>query len=114
MITREQAISIFSSGNADEETYLPYRVLNDAGRNAIRDWLRYYAKSFPNIAPWIADAENAAALPGESVVLELSCSSARDGHTVCLTLYDESFNWAILEADGAAPPTTFPATPTGS
>lgn len=95
-ISNAEAFEIFA--NEDAET-LPLRVINEAGRSAVAQFINVAAfdAAGHNLNAWYADADQAAndACPGEMVTIEMRGMYTVSGHPETLRLDDGHFDWII-------------------
>lgn len=95
-LTAAQALVIIADESAE---FLPFRIINESGKTAVREWLIAVAKTENNDQAWFADAEQAAnnAAPGETIIIEMRSFDTNTGRTETLRLDDSDFEWTISE-----------------
>lgn len=95
-ITATEARAIMAN---DEVDNLPSRIINEAGRAAVADFINSAAAEPErhNLEAWFADAEQAAndAGEGEAIIIEMRGLHTASHNPRTLTLEDECFDWII-------------------
>ncbi|ADV01252.1 hypothetical protein [Alicycliphilus denitrificans] len=83
----------------DEAESLPFRIINDAGRSAIAQFVNTAAAEPErhSLNAWYAEAEQAANDAGESeaIVIEMGRLHAASRTPCTLELVDSDFDWTI-------------------
>lgn len=91
-ITESQAMLMMIDEDAE---YAPFRVINEEGKNVVKNWLGLISRDQQNVNAWFSDAENAAnnKSQGESVIVEMRCLATITGHAETLRIEDACFDW---------------------
>lgn len=95
-ISAAEARAILANDEADS---LPFRIINDAGRSAVAQFVNTAAAEPErhSLNAWYADAEQAAndAGEGEAIVIEMGRLHTVSRNPCTLELADSDFDWIV-------------------
>ena len=96
IITAAEAYQLIES----ESDYLPFRIINDAGKILIDNWIERVSRKEQNISAWYDEAESAAmnSSKGETIIIEMKSGSTISNHPETLRIEENCFDWVIYES----------------